>query len=41
MVLTANQINAFFTKAGQMAIPAETVAQLATEGIGNVESRRI
>lgn len=37
MVLTANQIASFFTVADQMAIPAATVAQLANEGIDNVD----
>ena len=36
MVLTAAQVNTFFTHADQMAIPAATVAQLANEGIATV-----
>ena len=36
MVLTAAQINAFFTDAAQMAIPAATFMQLQHEGIANV-----
>jgi hypothetical protein len=36
MVLTANQIASFFTDDAQMAIPAATVAQLANEGIANI-----
>ena len=37
MVLTNNQTLAFFTEDTQMAIPAATVAQLATEGIVTVD----
>jgi hypothetical protein len=37
MVFTANQTTAFFTEDAQMAIPAATVAQLANEGINNID----
>ena len=36
MVFTANQITAFFEENGQLAIPAATRAQLATEGLQTV-----
>ena len=37
MVFTAAQIGAFFSGANQMAIPNETVAALANEGITSVD----
>ena len=37
MVLTANQIQAFFTEADQMGIPQPTVIQMQTEGITTVD----
>ena len=37
MVLTAAQVQAFFTFPDQMAIPAATVTQLAEEGIASVQ----
>ena len=37
MVLTAGQINTFFTAANQMGIPQDTVNQMVTEGIATVD----
>ena len=39
MVITANQVLLFYTDADQMAIPQQTVAQLANEGIVTIEDQ--